>query len=481
MLNSTSEGIVALLEENSMKNLMTGIALAAASLATVPQAEASCTMGSMGKLVNALGNFTIRLGLEGVYSRKKVKTTTEIVTSYNAGYLYGPDGANLLVGNWTQPLPAAPGLNDILNLGFNAVVNNVPQALVDVGRMYMYNGILPAQWLRGVTLFKPAARDMAAAAFCDPALGAQNPDILPHRKLVESSKHDASASRTSDIDCSGWGMRIEGGLGYKFLPTLTGLVLVSYNFDISGKHEKDRTVSELDFKTEGVVEKLKFLLNTEADANLVETSFAYNSGVIAQNVSVTANVKETLSIMGALEYAPSSCLGIFLKAGVRRYDLEAKYTVEDLAFPGTVGAYTDDFVQNNGRHVLLISQKGSTKSLINKGTAWTFAFGGGVSIVFADIISVKLGVDYATFSEDLKHTPDNSKTDGDKSESSDNKDVAGAQLTMSNPYEAPPTAAQMRAHSQGTHQFVATDVVTTFKTRMDVTDLSFNLGLSVRL
>jgi len=481
-----------------MKYLVAGVALATAcSLVGATRMPSKTLSKSM------LGPIKISLGLAAVMSKKSVKATTTMQTKYSAGYIYAPSDAQTLVqqralsawnvavaaGNVAQTTQGrGPATWSIMNNGVAGAgaVALMTAEMSEQGRAMLLNGRLPVRWAHSATNVAPADVAAGTALLYEPiswaqmAYGLISADgITPAdtRAVLAPSERVATAESVTEHNVIDWGLRPEVRVSYAALDNLEFFIGARYLFTFSGEHtDAEKKTS---FTTKGVEEEIQSQSGRSITANLVESSFRYNSGVLASDVTVKATAKETFSFVGGLQW----CLGMVkLNAviGMKRYALEAMYSGGDYAYPGTVSMFPDEVTKVDGHYRLLVEAKGSKRTL--KATAWPVTFGGGVSIAFAQIHNLVVNAEYSCCTAELKgdvETP--AKSDGTGTMEGNSGD-----LSLAFPYntDTVPTAAQLHgAHAQamGTHQFGASEVVNTVSTKLEVHDFTVDVGYMLTL
>ena len=492
-----------------MKNLITGIALATAA---VTATAATAPMGSVGQSMGATGGFfgpfKIFLGLSGLWSKKDVKVTTTMTTKYNAAYAYAADGTQLFSRGWdggaTQNLTghAAPDPNvdqvhDITRIPADLSANGWPQT---ASRQFLYDGKVTGKWAVGQDANangrNPVAADVVDRTAAIMSRAMFNPRLQgapADKAYVAAADYKATAETVNKLDYSNWGIRVEAGVGYSIMDELTLFILLSYNWNLGEKDDKDakNTAKDVSFETKGDDKTFKAANGTaDLKAKLNLESFKWNASKLASGVQVTAKVEETFGIMGGLEWRPTEMIGLYAKAGVKRYALEVLYEGGDFAYPFTAAQYTDAYTKANNKFKGLISQDKKSRKVT--ATEWPFAFGGGIRIIFMGMHCINLGIEYATFDADL--SVDSGKDDDDDKSNSNsnsnsnnnnnnNNESKGADLTLANPFTAIPGAAgDIKAAGTGTHQFAPTgDVVNTITTKVEVQDLTISAGYMLTL
>jgi len=516
-----------------MKNLITGIALATAGalMAQAPMMGAKAASG-MGSMMGSgmFGQFRLSFGLSALMSKKSITTTTTMTTKYKAGYLYAPDGQNTIgqdrgVFEVQSNVPmtgmqanqsigigaAAPAGNSIVSLRVNGVqvafnnVNGNPAfasltpAVQAAGLKFLQTGKLPTAWVQVATnntngnINVSAANAGVSAALNNPtwdqmmlgALAADGYTASATRTGVKEGERTATAETATKYDLTTWGIRPEVRVGYCVMDELEIFIGARYAFDLTSKDNKDNEKTAK-FEAQKVEADLKAQDTTTAisKVDLIKASFAYNKGLLASDVTVKTAVQETVSIHGGLVWQPALMLKVFGFAGVKRYTIEVSYQGGDYAYPGTVGMYADTYTKANNRYKLLISRKDTTRTL--KATAWPFTFGGGVSVCFMEMHNITLGMEYASFTSEIKPEDSTSSNDSkddsskDNSSSSDSGDHKDAEIKLSNPYDADPTLGQW-VNGTGTHQFTGTDVTNRIAAKVEVSDFTFTAGYTLTL
>lgn len=475
-----------------MKSVITGIVF---SFAAVGLCAATGGMsaamraggGSMAASEGRLGPLRLYFGLRGAYSLKNVKVTTHMTTTFKAGYLYAPKGAQTFETRWMLDAEDAAGVeNRVRPLAAQALAGfaNFP---ANVSVKFAFDGAQPSHWLIDTRndgndapwdagdVGSATRAHILAACFDNERAGGN----LGQKAWVESGDRAAHAQNMTTFDYSEWGLRLEGGLGFNILGNLTLFVLCSYKFDFKSKDAKtsqdDAVFTQLaeEYTTFDAADG-----STKIKADLLSASFAYNKNVLASGVKIATKVTETFGVMGGLDWRPWSALSLYVKAGVKRYALEVSYEGGDLAYPGTVGMFSDAFTKENGRYKLLRAQGKDVRKMT--AIAWPIAFGGGVRAV-CGMHSFDIGVDYATGVEKLSvanstkpKAPKKGETHGYTTENMLHK------RSLESPYNGNPTQAQMR-DAMGTHQFAATDVVNRIETSVELSDLTLSAGYMLSL
>ena len=473
-----------------MKRVIMGVALAvsAAGLCAATRGVGSAmrsgnsVMASEGKL----GPVRFYFGIKGVLAVKDVRVISHMTTSFKAGYIFAPRGSQTFETQWNSDYDDKRG-----TAGYVRPMATTDLGLGDVSAAtttFVFDGTHPSRWLvDGGAAGAWAVGDLQAsteaiirAACFD---NARRQSALVDKALVPSADRVAHGQNVTNFDYIGWGMRFEGGLGFNVVDNLALFVLCSYKFDFKNKDAKtsqdDASFAQsveqaVTFDAAGGTAKLS--------GDLLRASFAYNNNELASGVKITAKVTETFGVMGGLDWRPWSALSLYAKVGVKRYAFEVSYEGGDLAYPGTVGMFSEAFTKENGRYNLLVAQGKDVRKL--KAVGWPLAFGGGVRAVYG-VHSLDLGVDYASCEQKL--SLENSKTTKSSTKKKDGDDAEGyttentiQKRSLTNPYSGTPSYAQMR-DNQGIHQFLATDVVNAIETKVVLHDLTFSAGYTLTL
>ena len=466
-----------------MKNVILGVVFSTAACAAVGSVS---TMGrSLGGFSKAMGAFRVYFGASVVFSKRDVTVTTDMHTKYRAAYAYSDAGAQTFFGTWGAAVPAVPAGRD--NVGDVAqVVGNPATALgawrADSGRTFVFTGEMPANWLEhkadgaGWVLADVetavTTSMMTRAMFAPLAV-----DPLPsHQGFVAEDDYVAKASDVTNLSYHTLGLRLEAGLGFRCIDTMTLFLKLSYRFDHKDKKVKNFK-EDVFFKTPGEMKAFRAANGSALKENLIRSSFIYNNGWIASGMKVTADVKETVGVMGGLEWQPVRMLALSVYAGIKRYAVEVTYDGGDFAYPGTVGMYTESFTQENSRQKLLISQKGIKRTM--KAVRWPVAFGGDVRVIFCGINGLHFGLEYTSFQTDLTFDKKVEDSDATAVAAVDRENARPMETFLTNPLSQP--AAANFKDGLGTHQFAATDVVNVFTAKVEVRDLTLSAGYTLSL
>ena len=471
-----------------MKNLITGIALATAAVTAFAEAPVGSVGRSMGSMGGMFGSFKLFLSLQGVWSKKDVKVTTDMTTKYNAGYAYAADGTRLLGGDWVRNDAAAragAAMGDAArSWGIWLQDNNEGNALGVTKRYEILYAGTRDQWYASAVLGGGNVRPGQTAA----SVVNLNATILKHalfggaaalpadKAYVAPADYSVTSQVEKTLDYHEWGIRVEAGAGYCILDELTLFILGSYTWTFDQDDTKNKATG-VAFETKGAEQGFKAADGTtDLKGNLTLKSFGWADKNLAKDVTIQASVQETFGIMGGLEWRPAEMFAIFLKAGVKRYAIEVTYEGGEYAYPFTTSQYADTFLKTNEKYKMWISQDKKSRTL--KTTEWPFAFGGGLRVVFMGMHCINFGIEYATFDSEV--TGESEDKDSDK----DNKKTSeSAELELANPFSAAPSVyTHVQQAGTGTHQFAPTGkVINTVSTKLDVSDLTITLGYMLTL
>lgn len=471
------------------KNLITGVAFALVA-ATASAASMSGTAQSLGRMGGQARSFMAYVGLSGVWSRKTLKIRSEMKVDYKAGYLYAPDGTNVLAGDWGTDQPgndyADGGNSRVLGVHHTGVasLNGVVPATANAG-FFAGNGALPRFWHVSTSTnnrnygdhaddVKEATVENMTWALFAPGAAAALPD---DKAWIQPENYTVKGGNVTDLEYTNWGLRLELGLGYRVMDGLALFLTLGHKFEFDhkdGKNAKDG----LFFETQGTDKKFRAADKaTDVTAKLDLASFAHNKNQIASKIKVTAKVKESFGVTGGVDWRPSPMFSLSLRTGVRRYDVEVVYKNGDYAYPGTTAYFTETYTQNSGRNRLLISQENESRKMT--AVEWPVVFGAAARLVIMGVHCIGIGVDYTSFESKLSVAKESGANKTDEKNDSDKQ--TPSELRLANPYENAATGANIKTGT-GVHQFVPQGNVTnTLTTTVEVQDLSISASYVLTL
>lgn len=264
-----------------------------------------------------------------------------------------------------------------------------------------------------------------------------------------------------------FGLRVDVGFLYSFLKQWGVFMTVGWKLEMDRKKDKGE-ISDVSFSVDKKMEEFQGL-GEKDKFDITKKIFAHSQGMLATGVKVTAKIKETLSVMAGVCWSPVEKLSFMFSGGVRRYVLEATYSGGVATIPGTASSYASGYTRKSGKSQWLVSPDKEVKLT---GTAWPVAFSFMVGYNIYQMHNFFVGVEYATFSKELKGDVQGAKAE-------DAEQAYGA-CALKNPLLETPTAAQV-ADPMNIHQSAATDVELRYRTKIDVTDVGGVIGYTIAL
>jgi len=464
-----------------MKYLTKGIAFA--SVFALPL---SAAMGSMGSSMSK-SPLRFYLSLGGVYKKKDVKVTSEVIAEYNTSFYAVGDNANVFANGWDQNGATPANANDVMALaGLNhgpiaAVVNDA--ARINIARTLQLPTNILAQPNGGggaVITASSTIQNALVRVITVPLAGGN----LNQAGVLKDDRYSVSATHTSNLDIGNFGVRLDGGIGYAILDELVIYASGGYCFEIGGDKDKSSSTLNLELKDNDKETEIKAADGTTkiTKKGLTNKPFAWNKNKVTKDLKASATVKETVNIVGGLRWMPADMIELYAFAGVKRYEVEVSYDGGYLAYPGRPELYVEDFRKKDDVHKLLVKNE---KTYTLKETAWPFTFGGGLNIVFCDMHHLGFAVEYASFDMELaggeaKSSDSDKKDDDKKDSSSDSSEKYIETETIGNPI-GDVTLANMAPNIQSWHMSDAKDVKYKIKSKVDVGDLTFKLAYTISL
>ena len=438
-----------------MKNIFLGIMVGFCALS----AEAATRAVSCGT-----GPLKFLFRISGAFSQRNVDVRSRVELNYKAGYVAREiDGTGVLF-EAGMGAGAFEGLGDPVSL----LGNDDTGSLTAEGRRKIFHTLeFPALWptSNGPYVYLPTAlfwsSEMGWRLFQDFILNGDNGSLFS-----EVKERFAHGERADNFSSFVFGARVEVGFLYDFVPSFGAFVSVGWKFEAPPKDKG--ILLDKDFSVEDREETLRGY-SSDVNKRLLGKAFAHNNGRIASGVKIETKVQETLSVMAGLRWCPVRPVSVWLSAGVRRYSLEATYSTNAVAMPGTPASYAPNFVYDGGKSKLVVAPD---KSIKLRGSAWPLAVSLAVGFNVGGVHNLILGVDYCSFSQDLDgRDPDKKKDEVEKG--------YGA-LPVENPLAAVmPEDGDIVNRPSEFHQSVAKDVELRYYSTIDVRDVGVVVGYTM--